>query len=342
MAKRLLALFALVLALAACGAQTPKEFAWQQIDTTVDVRVDGTLHITEAMTIRYLAGTFSFIERDLPYRGLDRIEEVTVEADQRSFEQASGGQPYTFSVEELDGFKRIRMNYPKTTSGTRTVYLRYTVGGAIQRNYFTEALATSSSNTQRDEDEQRQQVWWSMVFPQRDRPVEHATGRINLPKQLDTSAFSADAPDVAGTVEQLPGAATVAATNVPPGQELTLRVLFPRLIEDDEAMGYFSPYTTNGAANRALPEEEGEPSPWTDPRLFFGVIIVVVSVVYHIRRWIRGEYEESDYERGYQDGYGRARRRWYSSSSSHSSSRSSSGGGRRGGGASGGGGGRVG
>ncbi|MBC8160192.1 MAG: DUF2207 domain-containing protein [Roseiflexaceae bacterium] len=325
MLQRLFALALVALALAACG-QPPKQFAWQQIDATVDVRDDGSLRVTEELTIRYISGSFSFLERDIPFRNLDSIDEFAVKLNGEPVPGASDGAVNTFSVERIDGVQRVRVNYQPTESGTRTITLAYTVEGAVQREY------TGSSAPA---DERQQRLWWSMVFPQRDQPVERAIGRINLPRTLEAAQLQADAPDAAGAVERTASGASVQATNVAPGQELTLRLTFPRLIKDDALMRFYG--SSGAAVNAALPVEEDSGGS-IDPSVVLTVLFFVVVIGWNVYRWATGQADTGDYDGDSDSSSSSSHRR---SRSSSSGSRSRSGGGSRGG-RSGGGGGRVG
>ncbi len=193
-------------------AASPREYVWQRIDTEVAVQPDGRLLVTEKLTLRYTGGPFTFVFRDLPNRRLDEIRDISVREGDRAYRQVSdeeSREPFTFSVFREDGAQRVRWVYPETVGGTRSFELRYTVLGAVRR----------SSNAD--------ELWWSMVFPEREVPVEQAQGRIRLPVSVPAAQLEASAPDVSGEVMVQPGLATVQAQDIAPGRELTLRLRFP-------------------------------------------------------------------------------------------------------------------
>lgn len=202
-----------LLALASCGSQ--KSYTWQRIQSDVQVRASGTLAVTETLTLRYTGGPFTFAFRDLPDRRIDDITNISVTADGRSFQQVTdeeSAQPFTFSVSREDDAQRIRWVYPETVGGTQTFTLRYDVAGAVRRYA--------------DADE----IWWSFVFPNRDAPVEQAVGQMTLPAPVPAAQLDATTPDVAASVERGPGTASVEATNIAAGKELTLQLRFPKNI----------------------------------------------------------------------------------------------------------------
>jgi hypothetical protein len=209
-----LSIWILVLLLAGCGSAS-KEFVWQRIDTDVQVRADGGLGVTETMTLRYTGGPFTFAFRDLPNRRLDGISSISIGDGERAFRQVDdpeGEEPYTFSVTAEDGTQRVRWVYPATAGGTRTFVLRYDVVGAIRR-YDT-----------------NDELWWSLVFADREEVVEQASGRIRLPAAVPVDQLDATTPEVAAAIERAPGQVHAQANDIPGGQELTLRVRFPKNI----------------------------------------------------------------------------------------------------------------
>jgi hypothetical protein len=198
--------------LAACGGAS-KDFVWQRVDTTVAARANGSLGVTETLTLRYTGGPFTFAFRDLPERRLDGISNISLSDGERAYRQVDdeeSREPFTFSIFEEDGAQRVRWVYPETTSAERTFVLRYDVAGAVRRY------------------DNFDQIWWSFAFPGRDEPIEQATGRLTLPAAVPADRLDASAPDWPATVERGAGEVVVQGADVPHGEELTLRVDFPK------------------------------------------------------------------------------------------------------------------
>ena len=198
-------------------AQAGKSFVWEHVDTSVQVRADGTLGVAEELRLRYAGGPYTFAFRDLPNRRLDGIANVRLADPEGSYQQtddAKSTTPRTYSISREDGVQRVRWVYPATSDATRTFTLTYDVAGAVRRYA--------------DHDE----VWWSMVFPTRDEVVEQASGVIVLPLQVAPNALVATTPDVvpSGGVDLQPGAVRFQAANVAPDKEITLKVDFPKRI----------------------------------------------------------------------------------------------------------------
>lgn len=212
--RRMIGIVFLMLAalLLAGFARQTKEFVWQNIQSDVQVQADGRLSVTETLTLRYTGGPFTFAFRDLPNRRLDRIESISVRDQEGSYQQVDDSDssvPYTFSIESTRSGQRVRWVYPETVGGTRSFTLRYEVVGAVRR----------AANAD--------EVWWAVVFADRSEVVEQAQGTITLPAAVPADQLRASAPDVPGAVELAVGRATVRASDIAPGQELTLRLQFP-------------------------------------------------------------------------------------------------------------------
>lgn len=226
--KRLLTIFLLLAWMLlsttpGAAAQGARSFVWERIDADVQVQADGLARVTETLTLRYTGGPFTFAFRDLPDRRLDGISNVSVRDNERAYQQVDdeeSTQPYTFSIYEEDDAQRVRWVYPPTTDTSRTFTLTYDVTGAIRRY--------------RNNDE----LWWSMVFADREEVVEQASGRIVLPTAVPGDQLNATAPDVPGVIERTNGQVSVQAGNIQPEQELTLRVQFPKNVVGGEAPGW--------------------------------------------------------------------------------------------------------
>jgi hypothetical protein len=211
MFRRLLPWVLLVsLVLSACGDS--RSFTWRHIDTRVQVRADGSLGVTETLTLAYSGGPFTFATRDLPERRLDGVRAISVSDGERAYtlvDDEDSKEPYTFSVTRDGDEQRVRWVYPATTGGERTFVLSYEVDGAVRRNGETDEL------------------WWTMVFGGRDEPVEGASGSITLPAPTPPEQLAASAPDAPATLGLDPGAVSFSSGPIPPERELSLRLSFP-------------------------------------------------------------------------------------------------------------------
>jgi hypothetical protein len=234
--RRLALIILALLLLSGCSANS-KAFVWQHVDTDVQVRPDGSLGVTETLVLRYSGEPFTFAFRELPNRRLDGISNISVGDGEHEFRQvddAEGEEPYTFSLVTDDDTQRVRWVYPATTGGERTFVLRYDVAGAIRRYDAAD------------------EIWWSVVFPDREEVVEQASSRIVLPSAVPAEQLDATTPDFAGAISRAPGEVRVQASNIPSGQELTLRVRFPKGIVAGSAPAWQAPVAAQEAYDTAL------------------------------------------------------------------------------------------
>ncbi len=221
----LAALLGLLLTLAGCSSAGEKDYIWQQFDSEVRVTADGGLQVSETLTLRYTGGPFTFAFRDLPYRRLDTISNITVSAADRRFSQvddSDSSEPFTFSVSRQDEGQRIRWVYPEASGGTQTFVVSYDVAGAVRRYA--------------DHDE----IWWSLVPANPDKLVERASGSLIFAQPVPVADLEASTPDVGGQIASTPGAVAVQAASIPTSAELTLRVRFPKGIVGGPQPGWQS------------------------------------------------------------------------------------------------------
>ena len=191
----LVALFALMMFLSAAGSQAAVAqdagVVWDRFDVTIDVRSDGTMHVTEYQVITF-DGQFSAGFAYIPLTRISEIDNVSVAVANSSTEtpqpldyvrmaryDAETGT-YTYAVES----GQMAVDYafePTSWSGreSRVVVLEYDVIGGIR--------------VYEDLDPANQQVWWYAVS--RDvtdiAPVESSTVTINLPEPVPSSELVA-------------------------------------------------------------------------------------------------------------------------------------------------------
>lgn len=211
----MLAILALLPLLTGCGSASEKDYIWQQFDSEVRVTADGGLRVSETLTLRFTGGPYTFAFRDLPQRRLDAISNITVSGDDRVFRQVDdedSAEPFTFSVFRQDDGQRIRWVYPATTGGAQTFVVSYEVAGAVRRY------------ANHDE------IWWSLVPPNRDRLVESARGSLIFAQPVAAADLEASTPDISGQIASTAGVVAVQAGPIPTSAELTLRVRFPKAV----------------------------------------------------------------------------------------------------------------
>ncbi len=113
-------------------AYAQKTFYWEAFDVDLRLRADGTMDVTEQQTLVFGGDDFTFGFAIIPYNRLDDIRNISVREGDRVYRQTNlGGQPYTFTAEDLGDELEIRWYFPPT-QGSHTYTFGYTVDGVVR------------------------------------------------------------------------------------------------------------------------------------------------------------------------------------------------------------------
>ncbi len=196
---------------------------WDQFDVTIDVRSDGTMHVTEYQVISF-DGQFSAGFATIPLTRISEIDNVTVSVANGTGQSAAPldyvrpsryddeSGTYTYAVESGE----LAIDYafdPTSWTGTesRVVVLEYDVVGGI-RVYD-------------DLDPANQQVWWYAVSQDVTdiAPVRESTVTINLPEAVpaDELVWYPENPTIEGS------SVSWTRTNLREGDEFEVSLQFP-------------------------------------------------------------------------------------------------------------------
>ncbi len=200
----LLALIVMVLALAPTSpvlAQDTENVVWDRYDVTLDIRSDGSMHVTEYQEITF-TGEFSAGFAYIPLSQIEGIENVTVSVANSTsnapepLDYVSGSDydsdtgTYTYEVEA--GELAIDYAFEPTAWDdveTRVVVLEYDVYGAI-RVYD-------------DLDPANQQIWWFAITEEVTdvAPVRESTVTVILPEEVPSDQIVAfpENPEISGS-----------------------------------------------------------------------------------------------------------------------------------------------
>jgi hypothetical protein len=219
---RLLAMTAVVLLaigiLAPASAQSTSVY-WEQYDVELDVRSDGTVHVTEDQTVVF-NGTFSHGFADIPLSQIEDIDTVSVTIDGEPARFVDPGaytqQPGTFTYRSTSSELNIDYAFPTTSFGDeRHVVLEYEVSGALR---VYDELEPAN-----------QQLWWIAISHQVTEvaPVRNATVRATLPEAVPESDIVAfpENPTVDGRTYAW------SRTNLEAGDDFEVRLQFPPITD---------------------------------------------------------------------------------------------------------------
>ncbi len=200
LALGLLLLVCAGLAPQSAAAQTTDAVVWDRYDVTLDVRSDGTMHVTEYQEISFY-GRYSSGFAYIPLSNVEDLENVSVSvADDPSATPVAldyvRGSRYdadagTYTYDAEAGELAVDYAFEPTSSNevsTRVVVLEYDVIGGLR--------------VYEDLDPANQQVWWYAIS--RDvtdvAPVRESTVTINLSEDVPADQLVAfpENPDVSG------------------------------------------------------------------------------------------------------------------------------------------------
>jgi uncharacterized membrane protein YgcG len=201
------------------NGQTPilaqdKTLFWHRYDVTLNVQTNSDILIEEIQEIEFTGGAFRFGFAAIP---LDRAEDITdisvselIDGAEQPYTPDSTGD-YGFIAAVNEGNLEITWYFPPTRNSRHTYILRYRVIGGL-RIY-----------------EGGDQVWWKAIPGDHNFPIRSATATVRLPQtfpknELVVESYGAPVTNISYTDR---GAVVFKAQDIPPGQELEVRVQFP-------------------------------------------------------------------------------------------------------------------
>ena len=238
--------------LLAVPAASAKSYDLPAARVVITVQPDGSLEITEDITFAF-SGSFSGAERKLPVRPFERLDEVAVSEQGRTYRPGastvtgSAGEPGTFGARREGDREHIVWHYTANDQ-TRSFRIGYRLRGA--------ALAYD------DIVEINQQVWGD-EWPARLGRLEAV---VILPGPADRSGLRAwgHPGSVAGTVELGSDRITLNARNIPSRQGVELHATIPRALLTSTVGARTHPGQGMGtalAAERQRAQDEGHAEP---------------------------------------------------------------------------------
>jgi uncharacterized membrane protein YgcG len=190
-----------------------KTLYWQRYDVNLDVQTNSDILVEETQQIVFTSGTFTFGFAAIP---LDRVEQITdlqlseiINGSERPYTPNSTGE-YGFTTSVNEGDLVITWYFPPTSNSEHTYVLRYRVIGGLR--IYPEG----------------DQIWWYAIPPDHNFPVRESRVTVTLPQtfpkdQLTVASYGAPA-DISYTDR---GQVVFTAQDIPPDQELEVRVQFP-------------------------------------------------------------------------------------------------------------------
>ncbi len=194
------------------AARQSKSFVYDRIDVNLRLQPDGTLDVTERMTLRYSGGPFTSASREIPFQRLDAIEAIDVSKGATSYSEVANDDrtPGTFHTSRDQQKVVITWFYPPTSDNDQTFVLSYRVRGAVRVG--------------REEDE----LWWVAIFPDRSVPVEHSRVTLTLPSSARPRTADVSLPTGSGKLVIEQNTITITRDEpLPPNTGLDIQVRVP-------------------------------------------------------------------------------------------------------------------
>ncbi len=200
-----------------CACAQAQSLYWERVDVDIQVLSDGVLDVTEEQEYVF-DGEWNGGYRDVPLARVDHYSDISVSEEGRAYERGSIRRAHNFIVFRNGANLRIKWRShepgaPPYSDEHIIFTIRYRVHGAIN----------DASGWH--------ELYWKTVFPERDSDIKNASVRITLPQALpDRADIDATLYPITEDAEMLVHAnntITIAATNLPPGEALEAKILFP-------------------------------------------------------------------------------------------------------------------
>lgn len=195
-----------------------KTLIWERYDVNIAVQANGDLLVEEIQEISFTSGSFSFGFAAIPLARVERITDVRVseliDGQERTY-SANSSQQYGFTTTRIDNNLEITWYFPPTANAIHTYILRYRVIGGL-RIY-----------------DEGDQVWWKAIPPDHNFAINSATVTVTPPAvfakdQMVVEAYGAGLTGNPSYTDR--GQVVFRAQNIPPAQELEVRVQFPHSV----------------------------------------------------------------------------------------------------------------
>jgi uncharacterized membrane protein YgcG len=208
-----LALTLALLSLAGAAQAQDKTLYWQRYDVNLNIQPNSDILIEEIQEITFTSGTFQFGFAAIPLDRAEAITEVRVSElinSQERVYQPNSTANYGFTTAETEGNLEITWYFPPTSNSTHTYVLRYRVIGGLRM--YPEG----------------DQLWWKAIPPDHNFPIQSSRVIVTLPQTFPKEQLKAESYGAPATISYTDrGQVVFTAQNIPPDEELEVRVQFP-------------------------------------------------------------------------------------------------------------------
>ncbi|MEJ5308947.1 MAG: DUF2207 domain-containing protein [Anaerolineae bacterium] len=200
----LLSLVALSLLFSPWRGPVAKSYSADRFDVDVVVQADGSLEVTERLTLRFVGGPFTYVYRHLPAAYTDGIDVIGASVD--GVPLSEGKEAGQVEIVGRDPVK-VTWHFAPTSDSTHTFALTYRVWGVIRKETDADVLI------------------WQALPDEYEYSIAASTIRVTYPE----TAPLLGAPEVqqgTATVEQSGNMVTFDARNLKPNSTLIVALRF--------------------------------------------------------------------------------------------------------------------
>ena len=200
----LLSIVTLSLLFSPWQAPAAKSYSADRFDVDIAVQEDGTLLVTERLTLRFVGGPFTYVFRHLEPERTDGIDRISASVDGVAY--VVGDATGQVEITGRDPIK-VKWHLPETTDAVHTFELSYRVRGVVRQESGADLLA------------------WQALPNDHEYTIDASTVRVTYP---ETVALIGD-PEIwsgVATLERDTSSVTFAARNLAPDENLTVAMRF--------------------------------------------------------------------------------------------------------------------
>ena len=200
----LLSLVALSLLFSPWRGPVAKSYSADRFDVDVVVLADGSLEVTERLTLRFVGGPFTYVYRHLPTDYTDGIDVISASVD--GIPLSEGKEAGQVEIVGRDPVK-VTWHFAPTSDSTHTFNLTYRVWGVIRQETDADVLV------------------WQALPDEYEYSIAASTVRVTYPETVSLLG----APEVqkgAATVEQGAHTVTFDARDLKPNSTLIVALRF--------------------------------------------------------------------------------------------------------------------
>ncbi len=247
-----------------------KDYYYGSGKIDITVRSDSTIRVEETSQLVFTRGEFHHVFRRLGGGRFEAITDVELWEGSKSYKLVTAETTSGYAISRPGGDFQVDWWFPYTSNASRTFTLKYTVRGGL-RIY-----------------EGGDQVWWEVIWADRDKPFRQTTTTVHLPPGANPGDLKVASYGAQASSQIVDGQTVVFTTGtIPGGQNLEVRVQFPHGIVQGKAPAWQAADDAKVAEQekmaQAQAEQEAQIAPYRDVAnlggLFLGALALILGLL---------------------------------------------------------------